>query len=202
MGGAIRIFATALLLVLAWAAAIAFFAWKIDSYALDDSTNADAIVVLTGGGGRVEYGLELLANGRGKALFISGVNKSVPLGDLLNAAPDEVRSMIGVLSFGKITLGREATNTVGNAEESMEWIRSRGYKSVLLVTADYHMPRAKAEFKANLPRDVVLIAAPVDTGDYKSLGWVNDVKTRNLILSEFHKLIFARLRHYLIRSTS
>ena len=174
-------------LFIAWAAAVAGFALHVNSYALEESAKADAIVVLTGGGGRIEYGIELLANGRGKALFISGVNAKVGIHDIL-----------GAISLDRITLGRAATNTIGNAQESTDWIKKRGYRSVLLVTADYHMPRALTEFAAQLPNEVAIIPAPVRTRDYSKFDWLGDPQTRNLILAEFHKLIAAKIRHYLI----
>ena len=174
-------------LFITWAAAVAGFAFYISNYSLEDNVKADGIVALTGGSGRIEYGIELLANGRGKALFISGVHEKVGLRDIL-----------GIISLDKITLGHEATNTIGNAEESTNWIKKRRMKSVLLVTADYHMPRALTEFSAALPANVVLIPAPVKTRDYRNFGWVNEPEIRNIILAEFHKLIAAKIRHYVI----
>ncbi len=176
-----------IILLTSWGVAVAGFAFYISNYHLDDNVQADGIVVLTGGGGRIEYGLELLANSRGNALFISGVNEKVGLHDIL-----------GAISLDRITLGHAATNTIGNAQESTDWIKKRKLKSVLLVTADYHMPRALTEFSAQLPADVKLIPAPVKTRDYRNLSWVNDPTTRNIILAEFHKLIAAEIRHYMI----
>lgn len=191
-----------LLLIVVWAVCVIGFARHIDSYHLAEDTTADGVIVLTGGGGRVELGLKLLAEGRADGLFISGVNKTVPLADLIDKAPSTFRAALGALSGGSITLGHEASNTIGNAAESIAWINKRHYKTVMLVTADYHMPRALTEFKASLPRDVKLIPAPVKTRDYKKLGWINDPQTRNLILWEFHKLLAAKLRHWFIATTS
>jgi uncharacterized SAM-binding protein YcdF (DUF218 family) len=199
--GIFRAVWSTLLLIVIWAACMIGFARIIDSYTLADDINSDGIVVLTGGGGRVEHGLELLATHRGKALFISGVGKEVPMGDLIHKAPSVLREILSVASAGSITLGHEATNTIGNAQESIDWIKKRRYTSVMLVTADYHMPRALAEFKAGLPGDVKLIPAPVKTGNYAGLSWVSEPQSRNLILGEFHKLIAAKLRHWFIRIT-
>lgn len=198
IGSVIRTLCCTLLIMGIWLAGVFYFAWHINDYALDDAVDADGIVVLTGSSGRVEYGLELLAMGRGKALFISGVGPSVPLNDLINQAPASMRALLHIASGGAITLGREAENTIGNAEESAEWIKKRRFSSVLLVTADYHMPRALAEFGAYLPKDVQLIPASVRTGSYRGLGWFENAQTRNLIFAEFNKLLAAKLRHYLM----
>jgi len=197
MRGVFRLLVWLLVLGCIWLGAFGWFVRTVNSYPQHDTTKADAIIVLTGGGGRVESGLQLLANGRGKALFISGVNKNVPLGDLINKAPMGIREVLGVLSLGKITLGRDATNTIGNAEESAQWVRRRDYQTVLLVTADYHMPRSLVEFRAALP-EVTFIPTVVKTQDYAKLDWLNDPAMRELMLAEFHKLVAARLRHLLL----
>jgi uncharacterized SAM-binding protein YcdF (DUF218 family) len=191
-----------LVLVLLWMGAVVWFAYRIDSYSLADDVKTDAIIVLTGGGGRIDYGLELLGKGRAPVMFISGVNKSVPLGELVSKAPDAVRGLLNFATLGKITLGHEASNTIGNAQESFNWIKKNKYQSVLLVTADYHMPRALAEFNAAFRKEVQFIPAPVDSENYRDLSWVNDAHDRNLVLSEFHKLIAAKLRHMLIESSA
>lgn len=182
-----RTLACTVALLVLWAVAVGVFALTISDYQLKNNAKADGIIVLTGGGGRIEYGLELLAQGRGKAMFISGVNENVAVKDIL-----------GAISLDRITLGRKATNTIANAEESTGWVKKRGFKSVLLVTADYHMPRALTEFSASLPANIAIIPAPVKTGDYNNLSWIWDAEARNIILAEFHKLIAAKARHYLI----
>lgn len=201
MGMVLRTFICIFLLAAFWAGGLLWFTQRISHYTLAEGQNADAIVVLTGGGGRVEYGLELLANGRGKALFISGVSKNVPLADLIGKAPVDIRQLLDISTVGRITLGHEATNTIGNAQETAAWVKKRKITSLLLVTADYHMPRSVVEFKASLS-DVAIIPAVVSTGDYKGVQWLNDEKNRTLILSEYHKLIASQLRHWFIKTTS
>lgn len=194
MRGVVRVLVWLSVIVAIWFLSFTSFVYSVHKLRPNNHSVAQGIIVLTGGSGRVEYGLELLARGRGNALFISGVGESVPLADMISKAPESVRDILGVLSLGKITLGRYATNTIGNAEESVEWVRARNYKTILLVTADYHMPRSLIEFKALLP-EVKFIPAVVETQHYEGLGWLKDAETRNLLLSEFHKLIAAKLRH-------
>ena len=107
----------------------------------DPVPKADGIVVLTGtGGGRLEAGAELLKQGLGERLLISGVNKSI--------SAEKIRSL---LAFSDedfsccVTLDYEAENTFQNGKETANWARALGYESILLVTSSYHMPRAKVE---------------------------------------------------------
>lgn len=196
MTAVFRLLVCLLLIVMCWLSAFVWYITAIGKFPVHPTEKGQAIVVLTGGGGRVEYGFELLAQGRGDALFISGVNENVPLGALIAKAPQTMRSLLFTISGQKIFIGRDARNTIGNAEESAEWVRQGNYKSILLVTADYHMPRSLIEFEQELP-EVRLIPAAVITRDYRSPDWLSDNAIRNLLLSEFHKLIAARLRHML-----
>ncbi len=59
-----------------------------------------------------------------------------------------------------MTLGRNAASTHGNALETADWARANGVRSLLVVTASYHMPRALAELGRALP-GVRLYAVPV-----------------------------------------
>lgn len=144
-----------------------------------------AIVVLTGGGGRLEYGLQLLAEHRGKVLFISGVGEKVTVSDILRLAPDDTVSKI---NESNIVIGHQAENTIGNAEEIKNWLKDMPYKKILLVTSNYHMPRSLLELSTALP-SVTFIPAPVIAGD-------ND-----LLLSEYHKYIASKLRHLFVSAT-
>lgn len=117
----------------------------------------DAIVVLTGGSGRVATGLELLREGKADMLFISGVGKGLVVQDLLafwNGLPDNI-------SKDKIMLGYAAQTTYGNAVETAQWMKQRHFKSLRLVTSDYHMPRALHEFEKQMP-GIKIIPHPVE----------------------------------------
>lgn len=189
-----------LFLVLLWAGSVVWFSYHISHYKLDPTQEADGIIVLTGGDKRIDTGLELLAEGRAQLLFISGVNKNVTLATLIAKAPQDIRDQLDESALSSITLGRNADNTIGNAEESIHWLQKNKLKSVFLVTADYHMPRALTEFK-NAIKGVDFIPAPVTTGNYSDLSWIADDADRNMVLSEFHKLIAARLRHQFIKAS-
>jgi len=141
-------------LALAW---LAGFVWFVHAVELPENTDAraDGIVVLTGGADRISTGLDLLKRGRAHALLISGVGKGADLASLSHAAGVDP----GTLS-ARITLGRDATSTIGNADETAAWVQRENLHSLLVVTASYHMMRAMTELQRTLP-GVVLIAAPV-----------------------------------------
>lgn len=119
------------------------------------SGTADGIVVLTGGEGRVITAVALLSERRGERLLISGANPDIGL-DSVRAASGATRGLFECC----IDVGQDATNTIGNAEEAARWARANGFRSILVVTSDYHMPRALLELQAAMP-GVDLIAWPV-----------------------------------------
>lgn len=115
------------------------------------ATETDAIVVLTGGSNRVEEGLKLYQQGLGEHLLISGVHKDV-----------KVKEILALLWKGPmidptgIVLDPRATTTAENASYSIEWIKEHDVKSIRLITAYYHMPRAYWEFKRRMPELKIL----------------------------------------------
>jgi uncharacterized SAM-binding protein YcdF (DUF218 family) len=105
-----------------------------------DDRRTDAIVVLTGGPGRLERGLNLLENGRATRMLVSGVERTVrPVELALRYGAEEA------LFDCCIDLGREAVDTRSNAEETVRWLKRHKLTSVRLVTNDWHMPRASFE---------------------------------------------------------
>jgi uncharacterized SAM-binding protein YcdF (DUF218 family) len=105
-----------------------------------DDRQTDAIVVLTGGAKRLERGIDLLERGRAQRMLISGVDRAVRPSELASRYKTEQR-----LFDCCIDLGREAVDTRSNAEETANWLSRHKFKSVRLVTTDWHMPRARFE---------------------------------------------------------
>jgi uncharacterized SAM-binding protein YcdF (DUF218 family) len=148
----------------------------------------DAIVVLTGGSLRLQSGIDLLRAGKGRKLFVSGVNEQVDLDDLLGAsghAPDWARCCI--------VLGHEADDTFGNAQETAQWIRGQDFHSLRLVTAWYHMPRSLLEFDRAMP-EIDIVAHPVFPDRVKQERWWAWRGTAVLLVNEYFKYLGALAR--------
>ncbi|GEO81988.1 YdcF family protein [Pararhodospirillum oryzae] len=171
-----------------WLAGLALFAAALPSSITDPRTTTDAIVVLTGGSGRVPAGIDLLAAGMARTLFLSGVGPDVTLDDLhatIATVPSRLRP--------RVILGHAATDTIGNARETAQWMAACGYHSLRLVTAAYHMPRSLVEFRAAMP-DVVIVPHPVFPGAVKLQEWWKWRGTALLIAEEYSKFLVAWLR--------
>lgn len=109
-------------------------------------TSVDAAIVLTGGPDRLADAARLLSTGVTKHLLISGVGGRADLDDLVRVAPS-----LAPYSSCCVDLGHQAQNTRGNAEEAALWARDKNYKSLAIVTAGFHLPRAMLEVRALLP---------------------------------------------------
>ena len=126
------------LLILLYVLGYALFAVLLPEPA--DDRRTDGIVVLTGGAKRIERGLDLLERGRAQRMLISGVERTV--------RPIELATRYGkdeALFDCCVDLGRESVDTRSKAEETANWIKRHKFKSVRLVTTDWHMPRARFE---------------------------------------------------------
>src|ERR1700726_1326663 len=149
---------------------------------------ADGIVVLTGGSSRVSDAMELLAGGYGRRLLISGVHPT-------NAASDISRSLTDNQSLLSccVDLDRSAVNTRSNAAEARRWARERGFKSLIVVTSNYHMPRAILELSHAMP-DIALIPFAVVGDKWRDEPWWTNGATVRLLLSEYVKYVAAEVR--------
>jgi uncharacterized SAM-binding protein YcdF (DUF218 family) len=150
--------------------------------------HADGIVVLTGGSSRVSDAMELLAGGYGKRLLISGVHPT-------NAASDISRSLSDNQSLLSccVDLDRSAINTRSNAAETRRWARERGFTSLIVVTSNYHMPRAIVELSHAMP-DVALVPYAVVGDKWRDEPWWTSGATVRLLLSEYVKYVAAEMR--------
>lgn len=101
----------------------------------------DAAVVITGGSGRIDHAIDVLADGSAQRLLIAGADPAVTKPDLIELLGH--RKLITCC----VDLGSESVDTRSNAEEAKRWLDRRGYKSVRLVTSDWHMRRARYEFR-------------------------------------------------------
>lgn len=140
----------------------------------------DGIVALTGGGSRLDVAVALFERGWGERLLISGVNTQASKRDLKKLAHGRKRFDCCA------DLGYAAENTFGNAKEAAAWTRFHRYRSILLVTSRYHMPRSIAEFHDVMP-DVAVIPYPVDAETGK--GTPGHLRALKLLHSEYAKFL-------------
>lgn len=124
----------------------ALFVREARSHGDEPDAAADGLVVLTGGPGRVATAVTLLEADRGARLLISGVNPGSPIEDIAAAA-----GASQALFACCVDVGLEASDTSGNAAETARWAAERGYDSLIVVTSNYHMPRALLELQAAMP---------------------------------------------------
>ena len=125
---------------------VANYIFALTRFDQAQNISVDAAIVLTGGPDRLSDAAQLLSSGATKHLLISGVGGRADLDDLVRVAP-----ALAPYASCCIDLGHQALNTRGNAEEAAAWARDRRYKSLAIVTAGFHLPRAMLEFRAILP---------------------------------------------------
>jgi uncharacterized SAM-binding protein YcdF (DUF218 family) len=145
---------------------------------------ADGIVVLTGGNDRVSEAMALLASRQAPRLLISGAGRGTYLGDFTR---DDATAATQYAA--SITIGHMAGTTYGNAVETARWVAAHHMHTLIIVTADYHMPRALQEMQAALPADVTLIAYPVRPPAMRKLL---SLPTLRLLAGEYTKYLAVR----------
>jgi uncharacterized SAM-binding protein YcdF (DUF218 family) len=185
----LRYFGMAALLVAACVfGGFLWFADSVTSLRAPDGVKADAIVVLTGGYQRIDQALGLLRDGAGERLLISGAHPSTSPTQIrrtTQSSPDLFKCCVDV--------GYEAIDTIGNANEITRWIQDHGYRSVLVVTNNYHMPRSLLELRL-IDRRTTFIPYPVINADLKRKAWFAEPDVLRTMLSEYAKWAAASLR--------
>jgi uncharacterized SAM-binding protein YcdF (DUF218 family) len=172
------------------AAAIGFvgFVSQLRGVETGPDRKADGIVVLTGGSSRVSDAMELLAGGYGKRLLISGVHPTSAASDISRSLP-ESQTLFNCC----VDLDYSAVNTRSNAAETRRWAHERGFKSLIVVTSNYHMPRAIVEMSHAMP-DISLTPFAVVGDKWREEPWWTSSATFRLLLWEYVKYVAAELR--------
>jgi len=149
---------------------------------------AQGIVALTGGDERLSAAVNLLESRQGERLLISGVHP--------NTTKEDVKRLThGGTRFDCCAdMGYLAENTRGNAQEAASWAREHRFKSLIVVTASYHMPRSMTEFQAAMP-GMTLEPYPVEPEDIDLQGWWHDTRALRVLQSEYVKYIASTLRN-------
>lgn len=177
----LKIVATWLLLLLTvWLIGVFIYATAIP-YPHDIRGNYDAIIVLTGGQGRIDYGASLVHK-VAPVVFITGVSDDYTYRELKKVDGNQ-----------SIIYGNKALNTIGNAYETREWLDEMKAKGIsmhnlLIVTANYHMPRTKMIFD-HLMTEYTLEYAPVEPDKFQQGRWMSHANSLRLMLSEYHKYL-------------
>jgi uncharacterized SAM-binding protein YcdF (DUF218 family) len=170
------------------------FGWFVFNIAGDEvtlDTKADGIVALTGAAARIPDAIELLATDRGKRLLITGVHRATSSKEIARLTPLYSRYFTCC-----IDLDRSALNTFGNALETKRWARAHNFNSLIVVTSNWHMPRAMAELAHQLP-DVTLVAYPVISEKVKTEPWWSSLDTARFLFAEYLKYVLALARMHL-----
>ena len=145
----------------------------------------DGIVVLTGGPDRVATGFRLLAEGRSRRLLISGAHPDADLAEIAAAAGIDATPFAG-----RVAVGHAAASTRGNAAEAAAWARAEGIRSLRIVTAGYHMPRAMLELRRAMP-GLRLVAHPVPSAALRAPGALLRPQLWALLAGEYARYLGA-----------
>jgi uncharacterized SAM-binding protein YcdF (DUF218 family) len=164
------------------------FVNSIDRREQSPTVRTDAIVALTGGAQRIGDAIDLLERGYGSRLLITGVNERTSREQIARLNPGQRR-----LFECCVDLDYRARNTIGNAIETRRWMRNNGFRSLIVVTSNYHMPRTLAELDHVLP-GARMVPYPVVTGAVDLAGWWRDPGTAKLLAYEYVKLLAVYLR--------
>ena len=182
-GGVRLIFDGMLFLMVLFFIGFAVFATGVEREPRETVPGADGITVLTGGADRIDQAMKLLAQGKAKRVLITGVYRATTKEELKQLASQGDQYFACCVDIDK-----EARNTIDNATETSEWVAQQHFHSVIVVTSNYHMPRALAELGRSMP-DVVLIAYPVIDKNVHLDRWWTYPGTTKLLMSEYLKYL-------------
>ncbi len=145
-------------LLLLYALGFVLFAFTLGKPQPANAPTVDAAIVLTGGPGRIEHAVDVLKAGKAQRLLIAGADPSVTKKDLARRIPGAGRWLSCC-----VDLGSESVDTRSNAEEASRWLARHQYRSLRLITSDWHMRRAHYEFSRVLRGKYQLIDDGVRT---------------------------------------
>jgi uncharacterized SAM-binding protein YcdF (DUF218 family) len=183
-----RLLYAVLFVALAWGAGLLVFISELPAASSGRPAPADGVVVFTGGEDRVASAMAIFNGGAGRRLLISGVNPTVTRPTMAALWPGEA-----ALFDCCVDLGLEARTTQGNASELGDWTRQHGFSSLILVTSDYHMPRALIEARDRLP-DVTITPFSVASGVLGDDGKPRDAAGWRRLGGEYTKYLAARAK--------
>ena len=159
------------------------------------SKKGSNIVILTGGTNRIKDGLKIInkfekASTFNSKILVSGTGKGftkISLEKKLNFDFD-----LNLIECC-VELDSISTNTYSNAYETLKWIKKNNIGEFILITSNYHMPRALLEFRNRMP-DLKIFTYSITPKKHKINNWLNSFETFSLIFSEYCKFLVANLR--------
>lgn len=159
------------------------FTRSIERSQPEPERTADGIAVLTGGVARIDDAMKLLAQQKAKRLLITGVNRTTSTEALKHLASegDQLFSCC-------VDIDKEARNTIDNATETSQWVAQHHYNSIIVVTSNYHMPRALAELARVMPGVTLIPYSVVDNNVHLDRWWTYPGTTK-LLVSEYLKYL-------------
>ncbi|HYB06480.1 MAG TPA: YdcF family protein [Methyloceanibacter sp.] len=159
------------------------FTRSIERSKPEPERTADGIAVLTGGVARIDEAMKLLAQQKAKRLLITGVNRTTSTEALKQLASegDQLFSCC-------VDIDKEARNTIDNATETSQWVAQHHYNSIIVVTSNYHMPRALAELARVMPGVILIPYSVVDNNVHLERWWTYPGTTK-LLVSEYLKYL-------------
>ncbi len=172
-----------------WLVGLAAFITALPKPTTGAPARSDAVIVYTGGGGaRITAGMTLLADGAAERLLISGVHPDISrenVAEFWTGAPELFECCVD--------LGWEARSTTGNAGEAARWAAEHNAKNIVLVTSDFHMPRALAESRITMP-DASITPHVVASGYLDEEGKPTSISAWRHLAGEYNKFILARTK--------
>jgi uncharacterized SAM-binding protein YcdF (DUF218 family) len=182
-GGVRLIFDGMLFLFVLFTIGFIVFANGIDREQHEPDQIADGIAVLTGGPSRIDWAMKLLAAGKARRVLITGVNRATTVEELKQLASQGDQYFTCCVDIDK-----EARNTIDNASETSEWVAYHHYGKIIVVTSNYHMPRALAELARVMPGVTFIPYSVIDNNVHLDHWWTYPGTTR-LLLSEYLKYL-------------
>lgn len=182
-----------LALAAAWFFGFLLFIASIPTDVADRDTKTDAVVVLTGGGGRLGEGFDLLSRGLAPRLYISGVAEGVKLEDLIKNVAETGGHLPDEAALKCCVSIDRAQNTTGNAIASTQWFAEQHIQSIRLVTANYHMNRSLLEFR-RAKSGLTVVPNPVFPPEVRDPMWFLKPRILLVLGNEYYKYLGASLR--------
>jgi uncharacterized SAM-binding protein YcdF (DUF218 family) len=164
------------------------FVYSLERIERRPGTRTDGIVALTGGSERIGDAIDLLAQGYATRLLISGVNERTSREEIERLNPGQRR-----LFDCCVDLDYRARNTIGNAIETRRWAERNRFRSIIVVTSAYHMPRTLVELDHALP-ELRKVPHAVVTPAVNPDNWWRQPATARILLSEYVKLVLVWVR--------